>query len=60
MPENNEDRSDVDRVHFCEAVRRALRESELGLGRPAEDVYAGMKLKYGLQDVPDCGAQDDR
>ena len=39
---------EVERSRFIEAVRQGLRESEQGLGRPAEEVYAEMKAKHGL------------
>ena len=34
---------ELERSRFIEAVRQGLRESEQGLGRPAEDVFAEMK-----------------
>ena len=39
---------ELERGRFVEAVRQGLRESEQGLGRPAEEVYAEMKARYGL------------
>jgi PHD/YefM family antitoxin component YafN of YafNO toxin-antitoxin module len=39
---------ELERTRFIEAVRQGLKESEQGLGRPAETVYAEMKAKYGL------------
>ena len=39
---------EVDQARFIEAIRQGLRESEAGLGRPAEEVYAEMKSKYGF------------
>lgn len=38
----------VERAKFVEAVRIGLVEAEEGRGRPAEEVYAEMKAKYGL------------
>ena len=39
---------EVERARLIEAVRQGLLESEQGLGRPAEEVFAEMKAKYGL------------
>jgi PHD/YefM family antitoxin component YafN of YafNO toxin-antitoxin module len=39
---------ELERSRFLEAVRQGLRESEQGLGRPAEEVFDEMKAKYGL------------
>ena len=39
---------ELERVRFIEAVRQGLKESEQGLGRPAEEVVAEMKAKYGF------------
>jgi len=39
---------ELERNRFIEAVRQGLKESVHGLGRPAEEVYAEMKAKYGL------------
>jgi len=39
---------ELEHSRFIEAVRQGLRESEQGLGRPAEEVFAEMKAKYGL------------
>ena len=39
---------ELERSRFIEAVRQGLRESEQGLGRPTEEVFAEMKSKYGL------------
>ena len=39
---------EVERARLIEAVRQGLKESEQGLGRPAEEVFAEMKAKYGL------------
>ena len=39
---------ELEHSRFIEAVRQGLRESEQGLGRPAEEVFAEMKAKYRL------------
>jgi len=39
---------ELEHSRFIEAVRQGLRESEQGLCRPAEEVFAEMKAKYGL------------
>jgi PHD/YefM family antitoxin component YafN of YafNO toxin-antitoxin module len=39
---------ELEHNRFIEAVRQGLKESEQGLGRPAEEVFADMKAKYGL------------
>lgn len=39
---------ELERSRFVEAVRQGLREVEQGLGRPAEEVIAEMKAKYGF------------
>jgi len=39
---------ELERARFIDAVRQGLKESEGGEGRPAEEVYAAMKKKYGL------------
>lgn len=39
---------ELEHGRFIEAVRQGLRESEQGLGRPAEGVFAEMKTRYGL------------
>jgi PHD/YefM family antitoxin component YafN of YafNO toxin-antitoxin module len=39
---------ELEHSRFVEAVRQGLRESEQGLGRSAEEVFAEMKTKYGL------------
>ena len=39
---------ELERSRFIEAVRQGVRESEQGLGRPAAEVFAEMKTKYGL------------
>lgn len=39
---------ELERGRFIDAVRQGLKESQQGLGRPAEEVYAQMKEKYGL------------
>jgi PHD/YefM family antitoxin component YafN of YafNO toxin-antitoxin module len=40
--------NELEHARFIEAVRQGLKESEQGLRRPAEEVYAEMKAKYGL------------
>src|SRR5579884_586713 len=39
---------ELERSRFIAAVRQGIQESEQGLGRPAEDVFAEMKAKYDL------------
>ena len=39
---------ELEHSRFIEAVRQGLRESEQGRGRSAEEVFAEMKVKYGL------------
>ena len=39
---------ELERSRFIEAVRRGLKESQEGLSRTAEEVYAEMKARYGL------------
>lgn len=39
---------EVERARFIEAVRQGVREADRGAGRPAEEVYAEMKEKYGF------------
>jgi PHD/YefM family antitoxin component YafN of YafNO toxin-antitoxin module len=39
---------ELEHGRFVEAIRQGLKESDQGLGRPAEEVYAEMKAKYGL------------
>lgn len=38
---------EVESTRFIEAVRQGLREADLGRGRPAEEVFAEMQVKYG-------------
>ncbi len=38
----------VEQHQFLEGLRKGLAESKAGLGRPAEDVFADMKAKYGF------------
>ena len=38
----------VERARLIEAIRQGLREAEEGRGRPAEEVFAEMKSKYGF------------
>jgi PHD/YefM family antitoxin component YafN of YafNO toxin-antitoxin module len=39
---------EVERSRFMEAVRQGLQEAEARLGKPADEVFAEMKAKYGL------------
>lgn len=39
---------ELEHSRFIEAVRQGLKESEQGLGRPAEIVFAEMRAKNGL------------
>ncbi|MBS1717828.1 MAG: type II toxin-antitoxin system Phd/YefM family antitoxin [Armatimonadetes bacterium] len=39
---------ELERNRFLDAVRQGLKESDQGLGRPANAVYEEMKAKYGL------------
>jgi PHD/YefM family antitoxin component YafN of YafNO toxin-antitoxin module len=39
---------EVERGRFLEAVRQGLREAQEGQARPAEEVFAQMRAKYGL------------
>jgi PHD/YefM family antitoxin component YafN of YafNO toxin-antitoxin module len=39
---------ELERSRFIEAVKQGLKESQQGLGRPAEEVFAEMKTRYGL------------
>jgi hypothetical protein len=40
---------ELDRSRFIEAIRQGFKESEQGLGRPAEVVFAEMKAKYDFE-----------
>ena len=39
---------ELEHSRFIESVRQGLLESKQGLGRPAEEVFAEMRAKYGL------------
>ena len=39
---------ELDRSRFIEAIRQGVRESEQGLGRPAEVAFAEIKARYGF------------
>jgi PHD/YefM family antitoxin component YafN of YafNO toxin-antitoxin module len=38
---------ELERNRFLEAVRQGIKELEHGMGRPAEEVFAKMKMKHG-------------
>jgi PHD/YefM family antitoxin component YafN of YafNO toxin-antitoxin module len=39
---------ELERARFVDAVRQGIHEADHGQGRPAEEVFAEMKDKYGL------------
>ena len=39
---------DIEEARLIEGIRVGIRQSEQGLSRPAEEVFAEMKAKYGF------------
>lgn len=39
-----------EKAEFIESLKRGLAEADAGLGRPAEEVFAELEAKFGLQD----------